>query len=81
MKRKDIVPLNTPSILLTLSPVSIRSLSVEITGKPAPTDDSWKTFAPDVSAAEKMAFHKAYGPENAFLLGVIILTPRLRNKG
>ncbi len=41
LKRYDIVPEKTPSILVTLSPVTTRSFNVDITGRPAPTDDSW----------------------------------------
>ncbi len=54
---------------------------MEITGSPAPTDDSWNTLAPDVVAVVNMSFHSWYEPEKAFLLGVTMLMPRLRSAG
>ncbi|CAD6503558.1 BgTH12-03218 [Blumeria graminis f. sp. triticale] len=79
LNRKDIVPLNTPSILMTSSPVSIRSFKVEITGSPAPTELSWNIRAPDFVAAVNMSCHRCNDPENAFLFGVTILIPLARN--
>jgi hypothetical protein len=52
-----------------------------MTGSPAPTEDSWKTLAPEASAAAKMSCHSLYEPEKAFLLGVTMLMPLERKAG
>lgn len=41
LNRKLRLPLITPSIFLTRSPVAMSSLSVDMIGMPAPTEDSW----------------------------------------
>ena len=47
---KDNEPESTPSILIILSPLLIRSLSVDITGSPAPTFVSYANCTPRFSA-------------------------------
>jgi len=84
LKRKDMVPEKTPSILVTSSPESMRSCSVERTGRPAPTLDSWKICPPEpepFAAASKMEFQRSREPENPFLLGVTMWMPFSRKSG
>lgn len=52
-----------------------------MTGRPAPTELSWYTLAPDDSAAAKISCQSLYDPENAFLFGVTMLMPRDKTLG
>jgi hypothetical protein len=61
--------------LPTLSPVVTNSLSVEITGNPAPTVDSFKNLAPLLLLAFNILSYSARSPEYAFLFGVMTLMP------
>lgn len=52
-----------------------------MTGRPAPTELSWYTPAPEDAAAAKISCQSWYEPENAFLFGVTMLMPRDKTFG
>jgi hypothetical protein len=82
LKRKDMVPEKTPSMRVTLSPVAMRSLSVEMMGRPAPTEDSWYIRPPDGDKdALNIDCHSSRELEKAFLFGVQMEMPAERKEG
>ena len=57
----------------------MRSFNVEMIGSPAPTVASFKNFAPLSKLAARICSYRDSSEENAFLLGVMTLTPTFRN--
>lgn len=79
------MPEKTPSMRWILSPVAIRSLSVDMIGRPAPTVDSWYISPAcgfeGLCAEEKISFHSLKELLKAFLFGVTTLMPCFRKSG
>mmetsp|Transcript_40007 Transcript_40007/g.96253 ORF Transcript_40007/g.96253 Transcript_40007/m.96253 type:complete len:234 (-) Transcript_40007:696-1397(-) len=76
LKRKDMVPLNTPRIVRTSSPVASNVRNVDTTGNPAPMVDSTYHFPPPSDRVASMhCWYRFSGPEFAFLFGVATCHP------